>query len=52
MLQDDLVLKWNGVLFGLAIVVLLERRYRSMKKGFLAEGDQMASRMPPLHESR
>lgn len=36
-LQNDPLLKWSGIPIVLAIVLLLERRYRSMKNNFLLQ---------------
>lgn len=40
-LQDDPTLRWGGILFIILIIVILERRYRSLKRAFLLKKASM-----------
>lgn len=42
-LQDDPIMKWGGIPIVLLIILLLERRYRSMKKAYLTQKQATAA---------
>jgi uncharacterized membrane protein len=45
-LQDDPVMKWGGLPIILLLILILERRYRSMKKAFVAQKQADAAPRP------
>lgn len=46
-LQDDPIMKWGGIPIVLLLMLLLERRYRSMKRAYLANKTAEAPREAP-----
>lgn len=51
-LQDDPIMKWGGIPIVLLIVLILERRYRSMKNAYVAQKQARSSDgLPAVQES-